>query len=168
MFLLLKIIGAVLIIFAGFSAGSCFSHNLFARRDFLKKLMVFLSNLSTNIRYNSADIFSISTLSAQTSDIEYFKFEETEFNTPFSKQWEEKIKSLPNSLSLIKTDKEFLKEFGSELGKTDVEGQLKHIELYKSIFEKQLDDAERDIKQKSKLYRTMGLFAGTTIALMII
>lgn len=168
MCLALKIIGAMLIVLAGFSAGSCFSHNLYARRDFLKKLIVYLSNLSTNMRYNSADIFSISTLSAQTSDIEYFRFEQTEYNAPFSEQWIEIIKFLPKSISLANADKELLKDFGTELGKTDVEGQLRHIELYKTIFEKQLDDAEKDIRQKSKLYRTMGLFTGTTIALMII
>lgn len=168
MFLVLKIIGMVLIVFSGFTVGNYFSHNLYARRDFLNKLIVYLSNLSINIRYNSANIFSVSTLSADASNLECFKFENIASNISFTEQWKNKINTLPKSHSLVPADTKLLNEFGFELGKTDIEGQLKHIEMYKLIFEKQLNDAEKDIKQKSKLYRTIGLFAGTTIALMII
>ena len=98
----------------------------------------------------------------------YFKFDNTLHNQPFETAWSERIRLLPKSLSLKKSDKELLSEFGRELGKTDIDGQLKHIELYKTVFEKQLYSAEEEISKKSKLYKTMGLFAGISIALMII
>ncbi len=168
MYLVLKIIGAILIVFAGFMAGNSFSKKLHERKNFLKAFIVFLTNLSTQLRYNSSDIFTLINTSNQISELQFFDFEDIEPNQPFSKLWKTKIRALPKSLSLTKTDIEMLIEFGSELGKTDIDGQLTHIELYKTVFEKQLSDAESAIGQKSKLYKTMGFFAGTATALMII
>ena len=75
--------------------------------------------------------------------------------------------TIPKGYALKKSDTDLLLEFGSHLGKTDVEGQLKHIELYRQLFEKQLEAAEDAIAKKSKLYKTMGLFVGTAAALMM-
>ena len=65
-------------------------------------------------------------------------------------------------------DKQLLCSFGEKLGITDVEGQLKHIELYKGLANAHLDDSKNEIKQKSRLYKTMGFFVGTAAALVII
>lgn len=168
MFLAIKLIGCVLIVSACFLTGYTMSRNLFVRRDFLKSFIVFLSALSTNMRYNSSDIFTLVSLSVREEEMSFFKFDNTLHNQPFETAWSERIRLLPKSLSLKKSDKELLSEFGRELGKTDIDGQLKHIELYKTVFEKQLYSAEEEISKKSKLYKTMGLFAGISIALMII
>ncbi len=164
--MLLKVIGSVLIISASFLIGNSKSRNLYKRRDFIKSFIVFLNSLSTNIRYEAMDIFT--TVSACTRDGNLSYISKIENTEPFDMQWEQKILSLPSSLSLKKSDIELLKEFGNELGKTDVDGQLKHIELYKNLFQKELMSAEEDIKNKSKLYKTMGLFAGISTTLMII
>ena len=109
------------------------SRNLFVRRDFLKSFIVFLSALSTNMRYNSSDIFTLVSLSVREEEMSFFKFDNTLHNQPFETAWSERIRLLPKSLSLKKSDKELLSEFGRELGKTDIDGQLKHIELYKTV-----------------------------------
>ena len=49
-----------------------------------------------------------------------------------------------------------------------MEGQLSHIELYTDIFTKALENAVSEMKTKSRLYKTMGFFLGTSIALMIV
>lgn len=168
MSLAIKIIGSVLIVSACFLTGYSMARNLSVRRDFLKNLIVFLSSLSTNLRYNSSDIFTLVSLCARDDELSYFRFDDTLINQPFETMWAEKVSSLPKSLSLKKSDKELLYEFGRELGKTDVDGQLKHIELYKTVFEKQLSSAEDDINKKSKLYKTMGFFVGVSAVLVMI
>ena len=165
-FLIVKIIGCILIVSSSFLIGYSKSKKLYLRRDFLKSFVVFLNSLSTNIRYDSADIFTTVSMSARNNDLTYIS--KLENNKPFDKQWQEKISSLPNTLALNKSDKELLSEFGNELGKTDIDGQLKHIEFYKNLFDNQLLAAEEDIISKSKLYKTIGLFAGISTALMII
>ena len=119
------------------------------------------------MRYNTSDIFTIVSASAKTNDLHYFSFQE-KTGKPFEQLWIEKITDLPKSFSLKTADKDLLLQFGKELGKTDVEGQLKHIELYNTVFNKQLNSAEDEINKKSKLYKTMGLFVGISAALMMI
>ena len=165
--MIFKIIGSILIISACFLVGYLKSGALYKRRDFLKSFLVFLSLLETNLRYNNSDIFTLVTLSATKQDLKNFCFDNNK-QKPFDEIWNERISELPKEFSLKKVDKDMLFEFGSELGKSDLDGQLKHIELYKAVFEKQLSDAEEAIAKKSKLYKTMGFFTGISIALMII
>ena len=40
--------------------------------------------------------------------------------------------------------------------------------LYKGLANAHLDDSKNEIKQKSRLYKTMGFFVGTAAALVII
>jgi len=164
--LLLKLIGSVLIISSAFLIGNSKSRKLYKRRDFLKSFIVFLNSLSTNIRYEAMDIFATVAVCKRDENLSYISIKEN--TQPFDKQWQQQILSLPNSLSLNKSDIELLIEFGNELGKTDIDGQLKHIELYINLFQKELMSAEEDIINKSKLYKTMGLFAGISTTLMII
>ena len=168
MFLVLKIIGSVLIITSCFSVGYMKAKKLYVRRDFLSVFIKFLSVLSTNLRYNSDDIFSIVDLSAKTEGLYFFEKECEEYNISFEEYWKNKITSLDIIDNLLIADKTLLTEFGLQLGKSDVEGELQHIELYKRLFEKQLEDAENQILKKSKLYKAMGFFVGTSTALMII
>ena len=78
------------------------------------------------------------------------------------------VKRLSSEIPLSKSDISMLNDFGGQLGKTDTEGQLKHLELYEVSFSKQLSSALDAITKKSKLYKTMGFFAGSAIALMMI
>ena len=82
--------------------------------------------------------------------------------------WLERVKRLSSEIPLSKSDISMLNDFGGQLGKTDTEGQLKHLELYEVSFSKQLSSARDAITKKSKLYKTMGFFAGSAIALMMI
>ena len=78
------------------------------------------------------------------------------------------MSELPKSLALKGEDKKLLTDFGSELGKSDLEGQIKHLQLYQSMFQRQLLSAQNEIAKKSKLYKTMGLFVGVSVALVMI
>lgn len=133
----------------------------------MRSFIVFLNSLATNIRYNSDDIFTIVSACAGSAELKCFLISGNNI-IPFESVWNKCISEIPKSYSLCKTDVDLLCEFGSQLGKTDIEGQLKHIELYKELFEKQLYNAEDDIIKKSKLYKTMGFFVGTAAALMMI
>lgn len=163
----LKILGGLLLVLSGFSAGWFCSKKLLMRRNFFKKFLCFVSNLSTQLRYSTSDIFTLVSLSASTSGLNFFEIS-NETGTPFYKVWSERVSEIPAKIGLKNSDRQLLLEFGEQLGKTDVDGQLKHLELYEALFKKQLTDAENEITKKSKLYKTMGFFVGTAAALMII
>lgn len=163
----LKILGGLLLVLSGFSAGWFCSKKLLMRKDFFKRIITFVSNLSTQLRYSTSDIFTLVSLAAETGGLDFFEIRE-EIGTPFYDIWIERVRKIPSKIGLKNSDKALLLEFGEQLGKTDVDGQLKHLELYEALFKKQLTDAENEINKKSKLYKTMGFFVGTAAALMII
>lgn len=163
----LKILGGFLLALSGFSTGCMFSKKLVSRRNFFKSIIRFISALSTQIRYNTADIFTLASIAAETAELEFFDVSDKR-GRPFYSVWSEKISLIPSRYGLNSGDKRLLLELGEQLGKTDVEGQLKHLELYETVFKKQLSDSENDVIKKSKLYKTMGFFVGTAAALMMI
>ena len=159
----LKILGAALISFSGFSIGCMYVQRLKLRRDFLREFSVFLSSLSTAVRYRSADIAVL-----VNSCGELFSLPENDYSRPFSQMWQSSIADFKKRRCLSNADMALLKEFGEGLGTTDVEGQLNHIALYQGLFSKQQSGAEDDIIQKSKLYKSLGLFGGVSAALMFL
>lgn len=166
MYLIVKIFGVCLVVFASFFVGCYQSNKLYKRKEFYKSLLVFLNTFATHIRYEASDIFTLIDLSADNSGLACLKIE-ADLYSSFDSQWCNVIKKIPQTYSLNTDDFKLLADFGNELGKTDVEGQLKHIELYKTIFAKQLSCAEEDVRQKSKLYKVIGFFTGSAVALMI-
>lgn len=167
MLLAIKLIGSLMLIGAAFSAGYYKSKALYRRRDFINSFLVYLNSLATEIRYNCDDIFELAQKSAVSQELSSFSSSKSEPNQPFELWWNKCVLTIPKAYSLDKADISLLSDFGKQLGKTDVEGQLKHIELYRVLFKKQLADAQENIDRKSKLYKTMGLFIGTAAALVM-
>ena len=161
-----KLLGCAAVALSGLAFGVMKSRSLYARRDSLKRVLVFLSSLATNIRYSSDEISSAVSAAANSSDAAYLCVE-ADRDTPFYDRWEEAVKSIPKVRALNNSDKELLLGFGEKLGKTDLEGQLSHIELYRALFQKQIKEAEDDAQKKSRLYRTLGIFGGVSAAILI-
>lgn len=164
--LVIKLTGCLLIASAGFFTGCVLTQRLKNRRDFYDKFNVFISLLQTQIRYNSADIFSLVISSAKGSGLEIF--EAPEIDMPFTSFWENSLNTIPKKYGLNNSDRELLLEFGSALGTTDIEGQLKHLELYSEIFQNRLNECETALKDKSRIYRALGLFGGISTAIIIL
>lgn len=167
MFVLVKLIGAALLVASSFAVGLSMSKSLYRRKAFIKSFIVFIDSLATHIRYNTDDIFKLVSMCADSEELKCFEFFSKPHSEPFDKLWSKSVLTIPRAYALTKSDVELLLQFGSQLGKTDIDGQLKHIKLYKDFFKKQLYDAEDAIVKKSKLYKTMGLFVGTAAALMM-
>lgn len=161
--MLLKLLGALLLSLSGFALGCLCVQRLKLRRSFFREFSVFLKNLATSMRYRSGSITEL-----VNSCGELFSINDPDTSKPFSEIWQNQIISFPKRWRLKGEDMAMLKEFGDGLGITDTEGQLSHIELYRAMFAKQQAQAEDDIIQKSKLYKTLGLFAGVSAALMLI
>lgn len=152
---------------SAFMCGCCFSKRLYKRRDFLRSFSAFLDSMSTDIRYTSDDIFTVVSRCCNFKELECFNVSDNCIAQPFENAWNECIENIPKQYVLTQEDLAIVKELGLKLGKTDVEGQLKHIEHYRVLIENQLKKAEEEISQKSRLYRVLGLFCGIIVAIMI-
>lgn len=147
------------LVFLMFTAVGCYkSYTLVRRRKQLNEILTFLNRLSTNIRYNTDDIFSLVSDSAEGFLLS--------LNTVESSS--EDYKEVVNTLPITKRDAELLCNFFNQIGTTDVDGQLSHIKLYEEFFREECKKAKDDIDKKSKLYRMSGLFSGLAFVVLFI
>lgn len=70
-------------------------------------------------------------------------------------------------LNLNKEDKEVLKYLGKLLGKTDTTGQINEIDLTSSFIDKQIEEAEMEMKKNGKMYKTLGIVTGVLIIIIL-
>lgn len=71
-------------------------------------------------------------------------------------------------LSLNKEDIEIIKELGVSLGQTDMEGQVKNIELVYNTLKRQLENAKEEKDKNFKMYRNMGMLSGLVIIIILL
>lgn len=70
--------------------------------------------------------------------------------------------------NLLEEDIVILKNLGRLLGQTDVEGQLSEIEVVMQFLDTQLENARQEKIKNEKMYRTLGIVTGLTIAIILI
>ena len=70
--------------------------------------------------------------------------------------------------NFTKEDKEVLKNLSRLLGQTDLEGQISEIEVVNQFLTSQLENAGEERRKNEKMYRTLGIITGLTIAIILI
>lgn len=61
-----------------------------------------------------------------------------------------------------------LKSLSKLLGQTDLDGQISQIEVVNQFLTSQLENASEEKKKNEKMYRTLGIITGLTIAVILI
>ena len=85
----------------------------------------------------------------------------------FAEAWRRAVGSRAGAEGFSARDGELLLLFGDGFGASDTDGQISHLELYSGLFGEALDRAREDRDRKSKLYLTLGIFAGLSAALLL-
>ena len=80
--------------------------------------------------------------------------------------WNEALVSTYSSLN--SEDKSVLKSLSKMLGKTDLDGQLKEIELTENFLNTQIEKAENERQKNEKMYKKLGIVAGFGIVIILI
>ena len=80
--------------------------------------------------------------------------------------WERAIDN--SNISLDKEDKNIIKNLSNLLGKVDLDGQLKEIELVDNFLDIQIQKAEDEKKKNEKLYKTLGITIGLVVVIILI
>ncbi len=154
----IKIIGLILA-FSFFSLfGAYQSFKLKKRKDNLNTILLFLNRMGTSIRYRNDDLFLL--VSKCVDDV---LLPLKNVNSSLD-DYSEEIRKLP----LNREDKALLQKFFSQLGSTDIDGQISHINLYTEFFNELYEKSKKDIESKSKLFLMSGIFAGLAFVVMFI
>lgn len=161
----LKIFGCLLLVAAAFSTGALLSKRLYRRRDFLNRFKTFLQVLKTQLRFHGGDIFSLVNSCIGQSQLPMMFVSDEK---PFEICWNEAAECIPHSFSLTGNDIALIRDCGSQLGKTDLEGQLSHLGLIEARLDSLIAEAGESIGKKSRLYKTMGFFVGASAAILLL
>lgn len=52
-------------------------------------------------------------------------------------------------------------------GKTDIDGQMSEINLFKELLKTQIQKAEEEKRKNTKMYKSLGTIAGLTIIIIL-
>ena len=160
--MIFKLIGLFLISVTGGLAGINASLRLKSRTEFLEKYISLLSETKTRIRLSACDIRE---LFKNDSGYEPLDFMTAEFIRNIKNKshvkiaWERAVNSAFRQYRL---------SFGTDFGQRDIDGEISHIDLNIALIEDRLEKARTELTQKGKLYRTLGIFGGITVSLIIL
>lgn len=169
--MILKLIGLCLISVTGGLVGINASLKLKSRAELLERYITLMNETKTRIRLSACDIRE---LFKSDSGYEPLDFMTAEFTHNIKQKltakssWKMAVNSAFKKYKLSKIDKELIEEFGTDFGQSDIDGEITHINLHIALAEDRLEQARTELIQKGKLYRTLGIFGGITISLMII
>lgn len=156
--LLFKPILCMVIVLSSTVLGFYYSNRLYRRKDILQLFINNLKDAQTIIRYESKNLCDV--FSEKFTD---FKFDNEKRFLP---QWSELLKTYDKTLT--KSDIRLLMSFAENLGKTDVDGEISHIQMYVELLSSRVSDAQNSINSKSKLYRSFGVSLGLLISIMLL
>lgn len=134
------------------------------------QLALLVGNISSNIRYCANDVYSVLQQEYVNADV---PFVSTALNNlknghDMSESWSMSVDTINFNYGLSKADKDIIKQFGYKLGATDIEGQTDHCEYFKGIFENKAKELKAEYSEKSKVYRSLGLFGGLALIIVML
>lgn len=151
---MLKLILSLILLLSCMFIGQSMSAKLYRRKETLSLFYRNFQSAGVRLRYASDTVYDL---------FEDFAFEKSE---PFLPQWEKLL--LDYQKVLQKQDVSLLREFAYDLGNADTESEIRRLELYISILEERIGQAQTDIEKKARLYRVLGFTLGVTLAILIV
>lgn len=166
---MLKIFSGILFLITSTLFGFYKAENLRKRKLFWEDFVKFLALLKVKLRYVGSDITELVIDCSNFENMYFFKeeFSADNQNSPLMR-WELASEKTKKEFNLKTESYNAIYNFGLNLGATDMIGQIEHIELYEVIANKELSEEEKNYNTNKKLYRMLGFFAGTVIAILII
>lgn len=160
----------VLIVVFGGATGFFCSFRLNARLNALEIAVLLSERLQIEMRYSAAGVEDILRNLAREERFSRITFikdiaENGDSNGNFHPRWSEGVAAIPY---LNAEDKALLLSLGEGLGTTDLDGQLKLIEINRELLCIQCDEARRDVSSKGKMYRSVGVLCGLAAGIVVL
>ncbi len=168
--IVLKYVDLFLIIlistYIGFLKANSFSKRILELKNMKNALNMFKTKIEFTYEPIKEIFLEISRIIYQDNNNIFKIFCEKIDSKEITIAWNEAVLEYKGSLN--DNDKDIIKMLGKMLGKTDKNGQISEIELVSNFLDKQINDAE-DMKIKNeKLYKTLGVIGGLTVAIVLI
>ena len=159
----MKLAGAILLVLSGVIGGALGAARLQRRVRMLRDLKMLMQAFQTGIRFAAA---SLPELILEYQDFPFCRLAEKDGE--FLLNPARALEGAGRVLLWDNGDWELYQGFVQGLGVSDVQGQMEHLELYRSLLEPRLEQAREEAMQKSKVFVALGLFAGVTLSLLLL
>lgn len=168
--LFFKIILLIFIVGASTVLGILFSKKYSNRVKELKEMKSGLNMLSTKMKFTYEPIPNLfleigSKIGGNVGQI-FIRASNRMKEQPAGEAWSNAFEDVPNNLT--DEDKTVLKNLSRLLGQTDLEGQMSEIEVVTQFLATQIESAQQERIKNEKMYRTLGIVSGLTIAIILI
>lgn len=167
----MKSFGLILILLCSCLSGAMIKKQMNKRIVLLRKIQLFIEYIDTQIGFMNTDIISLlSSVNSNSNFGDLLFINECINNLSVTDSFEDAwIKSVKNFHSPLKAeDKRILCSFGSQLGKTDTDGQISNCRLHIQQLENQITEAEEHYKKYGNLYFKLGILSGILIVISLI
>ncbi|WP_051569063.1 stage III sporulation protein SpoIIIAB [Alkaliphilus transvaalensis] len=172
--MMIKMIFSIIIIICSTLVGEIYANAYRQRTNLLSQLILTLQMLETEIVYASTPLPYLLQSVAKRSKIEIaYLLEETaeillkKEGYTFSEAWRKGIELAKNKSELRKEDIELLISLGNNLGNSDRDNQVKHIQLTMEELRRNYQEAI-DLQHKNvKLYKSLGILGGIAIVVIL-
>lgn len=165
----LKIAGGCMIVVCGFLFGNYYALRLKNRCTALQSFIAATLRIQSTIAFTAAPVGEIYEDLAQADDDAGQFFARLLQNKHLpkcpEKAWR---KTLLGCSVLLKEDKEILQQLGQMLGDGDCEAAINQLALCRTRLEQQLDDARSVAAANMKLARSLGVFGGIFVVLVLL
>jgi stage III sporulation protein AB len=171
---MLKLIGAVLILFSGTMLGLWQAEQLSGRPRQIRQLVQVLQKLETEIVYgqtplSEAIVHAAKGTAAPLSEMLATVAHELRTNAGTSTYdiWQETTNRYWPFTHMKAAEKEIWLQFGQRVGASDREDQIKHIRLAMHQLKQEEDEARDEATRFSKLWKSLGLLAAALIVILM-
>lgn len=161
----MRILGAAMILCAFTAGGFWISAEMRRRCTFWERFITALEMLKAEIGYNGSDLKKAFEAAAGVSCLKLFECAANKlFALGIDAAWAEAVRES----GVNEEDMKLLLLLSSRLGKTDVEGQLKHIAYISALAIEAKTAAEKAYAEKGALFRRSGVLIGIFAVLILI
>lgn len=165
----IRIISAVLMILCGAFFGVSRSEVMKRRVAICSESLRMMRLCGTMIRTCGTDNYKLISIlrREELPSLEFIRDIPDEYSAgaDFHHEWR---RCLDAQKDIPAEEKAILLEFGELLGTTDVEGQLRGIEVQQELMHSLFERRTEEYGSKGRLYRSVGLLAGVTLGIMVI
>ncbi|MCR6096678.1 stage III sporulation protein AB [Salipaludibacillus agaradhaerens] len=167
-------LGAAIIILTSTGVGWELSKRLERRTTLLRHMKVALETLDTEVTFAMIPLWEAfeqiaKQLPAPAKDFLNGVSTRLKDNEESTQQaWEEELNYWSTDVDLDAKDIDILKQFGQTLGRQDIEGQRKQIQLTQAYLETMEQTALETQKKYESMYRSLGLLGGLLLVIMLL
>lgn len=161
----MKIIGSMFVFIAFAWGGAAIGMNMKKRCDFLNDFIIALQVLETEISFLGAELAGAFERASQVSGVNVFSEAAKSIEKDgIDKAWSDAL----DKVGINSNERKILLLLSSKLGKTDTQGQIKHIKYIEGMASELRKKAKKDYETKGGLCKKGGILLGILAVIMLI